>query len=161
MATNRISPLAPEAITDELRKLREQMPPYSQLTTQDGPPMRAAANVDPRFVIAAIFAAEASPYIQGALGRTPESLRQELDEAARWAAVENEMRTMLKSLVATNLARRHRLGLTALQTYSISRQLVRQPEHADLLPHVSEMKRLNKFGRTRKVKPAETPATAK
>jgi hypothetical protein len=36
---------------------------------------------------------------------------------------------MLKGVVALNLVRRHRLGTAALQSYSISRNLVRQPEH--------------------------------
>lgn len=67
----------------------------------------------------------------------------------RWNAVENELRTMLKGVAAANLARRHRLGLGALQTYSIARQLVRKKEHADLLPLVEEMRRLNPFGRKR------------
>jgi len=49
-------------------------------------------------------------------------------------------KTQLKGVGATNLVRRHRVGLAALQTYSISRQLIRQKEHVGLLPHVQGMK---------------------
>jgi len=52
---------------------------------------------------------------------------------------------MLRGVAAANLSRRHRVGLITLQTYSISRQLVRKKAHADLLPHVDGMRRLNKF----------------
>ena len=54
-----------------------------------------------------------------------------------------------EGVAAANLTRRHRVALAALQTYSISRQLVRQDAHEGLLPHVAEMKRLNRFGRRR------------
>jgi hypothetical protein len=36
--------------------------------------------------------------------------------------------------------------------------LVRKPEHADLLPHLAEMKRLNRFGRGKVKTPDEVPA---
>jgi hypothetical protein len=35
--------------------------------------------------------------------------------------------------------------------------MVRQKEHADLLPHVAEMRRVNKFGPKRRPLPAEPP----
>ncbi|HEX9981981.1 MAG TPA: hypothetical protein VGF69_01835, partial [Thermoanaerobaculia bacterium] len=38
---------------------------------------------------------------------------------------EDELRTLLEGVSAANLIRRHRLGVTVLQAYSISRQLVR------------------------------------
>ena len=99
--------------------------------------------------------------METALGTTSETLRQEKDTVARWTAAEDELRAMLKGVAAMNLIRRHRLGLKALQVYSISQQLVRESEHSYLLPHVSEMKRLNRFGRRRKTTPSEpeTPST--
>jgi hypothetical protein len=89
-------------------------------------------------------------------------LRQELDVAGRWTQAADELRAMLQGVEGANLDRRYRLGLTALQVYSISRQLVRKKENSSLLPHVAEMKRLNKFGRKRKkaATPAPQPAPA-
>lgn len=96
--------------------------------------------------------------MQNAVGHTHVELREESDAAGRWTAVEDELRAMLKGVVAANLIRRHRVGLAALQAYSISRQLIRQKEHGDLLPHVQGMKRLSKFGRRRtSVQPAPSP----
>ena len=143
------APLTPEALVEHLRELRAQIPDYGQLTTTDAAVLRRAASLNTSFVQAAINAIGASKEVQLALGRTADLLRQDADETARWSAVEDELRAMLKGVIAANLTRRHRLGLTALQAYSISRQLVRQPDRADLLPHVQEMKRLNRFGRAR------------
>jgi hypothetical protein len=66
---------------------------------------------------------------------------------------------MHKGVAAANLSRRYRLGITALQTYAIARQLVRQSEHADLMPHVEAMKRASKFGRRRRAQAAEQAPT--
>jgi len=150
-----ITLLTPEAVVEQLRVLRQQIPNYSQLTTVSSQRLRAAAAAEGPFLQASINAIGASPIVRTAVGRTPDELRVEADEASRWTAVEDELRAMLKGVVAANLMRRHRLGLTALQTYNISRQLVRKEEHADLLPHVAEMQRLNRFGRRRKVAPPE------
>ena len=50
----------------------------------------------------------------------------------------------------------HRLGLAVMQAYNVSRQLVRQEEHAHLLPHVERMAQLRKLSRRRN-KPATEP----
>jgi len=80
-------------------------------------------------------------------------LISEREDAARWSAVEDELGTLLAGVAAANLGRRHRIGLAALQIYSISRQLVRRKENADLLPHVDNMRRANLFGRRRPAAP--------
>jgi hypothetical protein len=144
------APLTPEAIVELLRTIRQQIPEYSQLTLAEAAAKRSAARVDPHFVDASIHATDASPSVQGALKRTPDSLRTEVADSVRWEVVENEMKATLQGVSAANLIRRHRIGVVALQTYTISRQLVRTPDHQDLLPHVQEMKRLNRFGRPRR-----------
>ena len=141
--------ISPDAIVEQLRAVRSQIPEYSQLTIANAQTMRAASGADRRFIEASINAIGASPMVQSAVGVPAETMRAEADEAVRWTAVEDELRAMLKGVTAANLTRRHRLGLNALQAYAISRALVRKPEHADLLPHVAEMKRTNRFGRAR------------
>jgi len=85
-------------------------------------------------------------------------LRRINDEAERWTAAIDELRALLKGLVGTNLQRRHSVGLASLQSYSITRQLVRHADHADLQPHLEEMKRNSR--RSRKPKPtAPAPTT--
>lgn len=158
-------PLTPEQIVEQLRLLRAHIPDFGPLAVPDAASLRRVANVGDELVQAATNTVGASPYIAAALGREADGMRNERVDVGRWSAVEDELRTMFKGVASANLARRHRLGLTSLQTYSISRQLVRQREHADLLPHVQEMRRVLKFGRKRRVAPEEpavvVPAPAK
>jgi hypothetical protein len=162
MATNIETPVQPELMVEQLRALRQQIPEYAQLTVSDAKTLRGPATADAGFVTAAINAIGASPVVQSAVGLTPEALRQEASEVVRWVAVEDELRAMLKGVATANLTRRHRVGLAALQAYGISRMLVRKPEHANLLPHVAEMKRLNRFGRGKaKADPLAKPPVVK
>ena len=144
------SVVTPDAIVEQLRAIRQQIPEYTQLPIPDAKAMRRVAHINPDFIDAAINAIGASGTVQNAVGRNEINLRDEQNNASRWTAVEDELRAMLRGVVAANLIRRHRVGLTVLQAYNISRQLVRQKEHADLLPHVQGMRRMNKFGRKRK-----------
>jgi len=149
--------ITPEALVEHLRTLRLQIPEYRQLARVNARALRRASQVDPVFAHAAVNTIGASSTIEDAVGRTPADLRQDEVEITRWTAVEDELKAMLKGVSAANLVRRHRLGLAALQAYNISQQLVRHPDHADLLPHVEGMKRLNKFGRRRAKAPVEPP----
>jgi hypothetical protein len=153
---NIIEPITPEVLVAGLRAYRERIPDYTQLPTLSSKILRSAAATNIHFVHASINAVGTSSYVQGAIGTTDETLWKDADESARWTAVEDELRALLQGVAAGNLIRRHRLGLTALQVYSISRQLIRKPEHSNLLPHVAEMKRQNRFGRRRYSEPAET-----
>ena len=104
---------------------------------------RTSAHAD--FILASINTVGTSPHIAAAISSDNFALLAEREEADRWSAVEDELRTLLEGVAASNLARRHRIGLTALQVYSIARQLTRKREHADLLPHVENMRRTNPF----------------
>ena len=148
-----IVPIAPEDLVAQLRGFRQRIPDYGQITTIAAGQLRRAAAVKPALVYASVNAIGASNVVQDAVGKTPAEVLQVQGDAARWSAVEDELRAMLKGVSAANLARRHFVGFTALQAYGVARRLVRQKEHADLLPHVDEMKRLS-----RRRKKADTPA---
>jgi len=154
----------PEDVVAQLRAIRQTIPDYGQVPVATRKAMRAASAVSVHFVNASINAIGASSIVQTTVGRTPEDLLRESNDVARWSAVEDELCAMLKGVAATNLARRHRLGLTALQTYGVTRQLARKPENADLLPHLSIMQSLNRFGRKKKTSdqnPSPNPVPAK
>jgi len=142
--------LTPEQVVEQLRVMRQQIPEFVQLSSaREIKQLRRLAKVDDEFMREGIGAVGASPVVQEAIGNTPEDLYQAEDEIARWAVAESEMRSMLRGIAAANLVRRHRIGLAMLQVYSVSRQLVRQEEHAHLLPHVQRMKQVRNFGRRR------------
>jgi hypothetical protein len=149
-------PISPDDLISQLRVLRDQIPNYQHLPVLDAKSIRRVAHVDVDFMQASFNAIGASNPVEAAVQESADELRQELDVAGRWTQVADELRSMLQGVEGANLDRRHRLGLVALLAYSISRALVRKKENSALLPHVAEMKRLNKFGRKRKT--AATPA---
>ncbi|HEV7242306.1 MAG TPA: hypothetical protein VGQ36_23955 [Thermoanaerobaculia bacterium] len=151
--------LTPEQVVDQLRALRTQIPEFVQLpNNRELKQIKRLARVNVDFAREAMNAVGASDIVQNVIGNTPDELHQAEDEVARWTAVETELRSMLRGVVAANLVRRHRIGHAALQAYNVSRQLVRQEDHANLLPHVETMSRLPRYGRRRLKPPAAPPA---
>ncbi len=150
--------LTPDAVLVQLMALRQQIPDFTQLQIPDAQTLRSAANVGPVFVQTAIETVRNSGPVQSALGQNPDDMQQEALAADQWSAVERELRSLLQGVSATNLVRRHKVGMTALQTYNISRQLVRgKAPQVDLIPRIAEMRRANRFGR--KPKGSQTPGT--
>ncbi|HEX9981936.1 MAG TPA: hypothetical protein VGF69_01610 [Thermoanaerobaculia bacterium] len=149
-----VATLTPEQFTEQVRALRQHVPGFAPLAVPQSVGLHRSANVDDSLVQAGISAVAASSAISSALGRTGDDLTQERAEVIRWRVAEDELRTLLEGVSAANLIRRHRLGVTVLQAYSISRQLVRTENFADLLPHVDTMRRLNKLGRRKRVEVA-------
>jgi hypothetical protein len=153
-------PFTPEQIVEQLRMLRQHVPDFGPLTVPDARSLRRTAHVNAELVQAAINTLGASKFISSAIGNNADEVLAERVDVGRWSAVEDELRAILQGVSAANLSRRHRIGLITLQTYSISRQLVRNKRNADLLPHVDGMRRVNTFGRRRRSTPAVDPAVA-
>ncbi|HVR40643.1 MAG TPA: hypothetical protein VMU84_16225 [Thermoanaerobaculia bacterium] len=152
--------LTPEEVVRQLRAVWAQIS-LPETSAAPAALRRRLAHVDAKFVQAAVNATGASNVVQQALGRTDEDLRQEIDVAARWSAVADELRGMLQSVLGANTVRRQRIGLAALQTYKICQQLARDDVHERLGAHIAEMKKLNKFGRSRKKAPQPVPEPIK
>ena len=153
------APLSPEEFVLQLRALRARIP-QPEPATAPLAIIHRLAHVDPNFVQASINAAGTTAEVQVVLGRTDADLREEMEVSNRWTAVTDEGRALLKELVTTNTIRRQRVGLAALQTYQVCRQLARDERHATrLAAHIAEMKRLNKFGRSRRKPAGAEPAS--
>jgi hypothetical protein len=133
--------LTPEQIVEQLRILRQHIPDSAPLAIPASASLRPAAGVRDELVQNAADTIGASPVIASAVGTTADDMRSERTDVSRWKAVETELQAMHQGVVSANLGRRYRLGLKSLQTYSIARQLVRDPEYAHLRPHVDAMRR--------------------
>lgn len=151
------TPLTPEQIVEHLRMLRGHVPDFGPLPTPTAAALRTTAAIPAELILASINTVGASEHLAAAITSDAPTLLSEREDIGRWSAVEDELRAMLDGVAAANLARRHRLGLAALQTYSIARQLARRKEHADLLPHIENMRRANRFGRRRPKQDAKPP----
>jgi hypothetical protein len=157
---NDLPMLTPEEVIEQLRVLQQRIPEFVQLPKdRRKQQFQRIARLNPEFAREAFSAVGASDIVQNFIGNTPDELHQAEDEMARWTAVRSELRALLRGVEAAVLVRRQRIGLAALQTYAVSRQLVERGEHMQLLPHVERMSQLPRYGR-RRVKPAAEPQPA-
>jgi len=148
----------PDALVAQIRAMRALVPEYAQIPAQERRKMfMVAKNTDPEFVQASINGMTASPAMEQGVAQTAVEMRADTVAANSWMAVEAEARAFLEGVVTANLVRRYRIGKNALVAYGLAKRLVRQKEHAELLPHLEAMKQFNRFG-IRKRKAAETPA---
>jgi hypothetical protein len=148
-------PLEPAEMIAVLREFQARIPHFRQLTPAQAIAIRKAATLDRDWVNLTIHALSASPAVQTTVGATHEELLAEIDDLNRWGAVESELYALIKGVAAAILIRRHRVGLKALQIYGLARQLIRQPEHADLIPIVEQLQQMNKLGKRKKKKDEE------
>jgi hypothetical protein len=150
--------LTPEVVIEQLRAIRAQMPEITPITPKQRRALRRRGQASEGILQASINVIGASENVAAAVGQPIGDVRAMQDESNRWTAVEDELRTLLNGVSGTNLSRRERLALIAAQAYTIGAQLVRDPAHAVLVPHVQEIKRLKKIERRKKTAPGENPA---
>ncbi len=137
--------LTPEQVVEQLRTLQAQVSEIVPLTAKQRSILREQTRVSPAVVQASINVIGASDSISQAVGQPATDVRQMVDEADRWTAVEAELRAALNGVTGANLVRRQRIALITTQAYQIGQQLVRDPGHAELLPHLLEVKRLRRL----------------
>ena len=156
--------ITPEQVVEQLRALQAQIGPVVPLTFAQRRTLREQAKLPQPVVEASINIIGASDNVSQAVGQPAADVRQMLDDIARWTAVEGELRAALNGVAGANLIRRQRVARLSQQAYNIGRQLARDPDHAVLLPHLQEVKRLRSFSRRKKheseppAQPAPAPA---
>ncbi|HEX6095118.1 MAG TPA: hypothetical protein VF432_02250 [Thermoanaerobaculia bacterium] len=149
-------PIEAAELLETLERVQERIAGFRPLTNEEIIAIRKASSLDRDWVVQAVGALGASEKLQAVVGATPEDLFVEIADERQWDRAERQMRALLNGLAATNLARRHRIGVKALQIYGIARHLVRQPEHSHLIPFVERLQQMNKLGkRKKKTPPAE------
>lgn len=142
--------LTPEEVIEQARAMRDRIPEFAPLAKeQKTGRMKRLARVDPAVFRASVGAVGTSNLVQSAIGNTPGELLEAQEEMTRWSVAEHELRALLEGVAAANLVRRHQLGEAAEKAYNVSRPLSQLREHANLVPHVEEIKRLRKLSRRR------------
>jgi hypothetical protein len=149
--------LTPETIVEQLRGISGQLPEATPMTADQRTNVRNRARTakNGEILQTTISMVGTTDVISNAVGHDADGVRQLCDESNRWAVVEDELRSLLNGVSSANLVRRQQLAAIADTAYGVGQQLVRNPEHAALVPHVAEIKRLKSFGRRKK--PATTP----
>jgi hypothetical protein len=149
--------VTPESAVAQLRALRSQIGEVTPLTREQRKTLRDRARTSNPILQASINVIGALDNVSQAVGQPADVVRQMNDDANRWTAVEDELRTLLSGVAGANLIRRQRIALIATQAYSIGSQLARDPAYAVLVPHVQEIKRLKSFKRRKKA--AQAPGS--
>jgi hypothetical protein len=149
--------VTPESVIESVRALRAQIPNYVQLPIPAARALGSVSSLNPEFTQAAIHAVGASQTVQATVGQTAEELQAAVEATARWTMVRDELKATLDGVTSAVLTMKHSLGQSILLTYTVSKKLVKVPQHADLLPHVALMRKTNRLGRSRK---AQTPVPA-
>jgi hypothetical protein len=149
--------LEPEPVVDQLRAIRLQIAEVTPLTSAERNLLRRRAKTSNSVLQASINMISAHEQVSLAVAQPAESVRRLYDEANRWTAVEDELRTMLNGIAGANLVRRQRIALIAGQAYNIGAQLARDPANAVLRPQVEEIKRLKRVTRRKKAGDATQP----
>ncbi|HEX7191531.1 MAG TPA: hypothetical protein VF381_08150 [Thermoanaerobaculia bacterium] len=143
--------LEPEVVVDQLRAIRNQIADVTPLTAEQRKAVRNIADrVNNEILQESINVIGAADLVQQSVGQQPTDVRALNEESNRWTAVESELRTMLNAVAGANLIRRQRLALIAGRAYDVGAALAKDPEHAMLVPHVTEIKRLKRLLRGRK-----------
>jgi len=149
-----------ETFITELRTLRSKLDEVAPLSKEQRKLVKQRLRtLTTPIVEASINVIGVLDNVSQAMGQPLEDVRQLQDDSLRWEAVADEVRALLNGIEGSNLIRRQRLALIAMQAYAIGSQLAKDPDKAVLVPHVEEVKRLK--ANSRRKKPAQTaPAPA-
>ena len=150
---------AAQALITEIRALREKIPNFIVSTDKDARRKLApAASVPADFVERMAVAAETNAALAGKEKIDPVQARDLMAYAEAFGPLADEVEALVNFIRHSVTAARNKAGSDALTTYAIARRLARRPEHADLVPHVTDMRRtLGARARKPKAK-AEQPA---
>ena len=148
--------LSPEQLVEALRALEAQIPSVVPMTPAQRRAVSEQTRVSDDVIQSSINLIDMSDTIAQAVGMPAADVREIVDEANRWMAVEGELRTALNGVAGANLIRRQRVAQITRQAYNLARHLVRLPGHDLLIPLVEHVKHLRKLA-SRRRRAAETP----
>jgi hypothetical protein len=153
------TPIKPSDAVQQLRSVRDGVPRFVQLRKAQAKSMTRVASLDPLFLDAAFAAISESAVLRDAVEATDEQLRAQRQDTAEWQSVVEEVDALRQGVNSTVKMQRHQLATIALQAYAVARNLIRNGQHPDLVPHVEAMAKLLRFGK-RKVDAAKVAPKA-
>jgi hypothetical protein len=151
--------LSAQEVLDQLRALQQQLPDIAPLTKEERALVRRQGKLPANIVEATMSVIDNSDPVQSAIGQPAGDARQFVSDNADWRSVEDQFRAALKSVSDANLVRNQRASILAARAYLIGQQVARDPNNAELRPHLDQVKRLRALASRRKktAKPAPAP----
>src|SRR5437764_13490222 len=89
-----VDPITADELIAELRRLRDRIPMFQQLTRSQARSMVRVAHLDPEFVEAGVHSISAHAIATAHTGHSQEELQTIQQEHDRWTAVEAELQAM-------------------------------------------------------------------
>jgi len=147
-------------VLEDLRALKQKIPNLVvPVTKGERRKLAPAAAVPADFVERMAVAVETDSRLVRGGGLTPQETRTMMSYVESFGPLADEMEALVGLIRHSITAARHKVAVEALITYSLARRLAERPEHADLIPHVADMRRaLGPRGR-RKTKSEPEPET--
>lgn len=146
-----------QARVAELRAMRQLIPRFVIPTQKGGrQPLISTASVPAQFIELTSMATVNTPALTRGEGATAAEVRDLQSYADAYGPVADELEAFAQFLRYSIAAAKSRAGNEALTTYALATRLARRPEHADLVPHVADMRRA--LGRGRRSKTADATA---
>lgn len=142
--------LTAEQFTERLRDLLTQIDAVMQLTAQERRAVRQRLKLPGTVIRAQATLIGASDRIAQAVGQSVDETFTMISDADRWEAVADELKALWSGIAGANLQRRYTITIITKQAYAIAQGLIRDHQHADLVPHVEEVKRLKSLTSRRK-----------
>lgn len=133
---------------EEVRTMRNKIPNLVLPSSPgDHRRMIRAATLPPEFIeLTAVAVANSSALVREG-GANPDRTRDLMAFASAYEPLADELEALVQFIRFSVTAARHTAGTDALTTYELAKRLARRPEHADLAPHVEDMRRALKGGR--------------
>ena len=133
---------AAQAFVDQLRRMRETIPHFAIPTLKSG---RRTLNSLTSLPAAFIELTAMARTNNGALVRggatTPAETRDLIAYGEAYSPVADELEAFAQFIRYSIAAARAKAADEALNTYALARRLARRAAHADLAPHVADMRR--------------------
>jgi hypothetical protein len=147
---------AAQALVQEIRAMREKIPhfvfPESKRARRQ---IASVASLPAPFIeLSAVAVTNSNSLVRGGAA-DPEKVRDMMSFAEAYLPFADELDAMSSFVRHTVASAKHEAGKEALTTYALAQRLAKQPETADLAPHVADM-RIALGKRARKAKAPKT-----
>jgi len=136
---------ASEALAAEVRQaidaLFQRIPRLEMPHPLTAPHVRGARTVSRQFIESMIAAVEQRPELQRLETFDLDEARETLQFNDAFRQIVDRLNTLVASINYTMEARKAKVAFDAMRTYAIAKGMARDPEGAELVPHLENLKR--------------------
>jgi len=131
-----------QARVEEIRAFRQQIPNFVIPAFKgERRKLAPAASVPPEFVERVAVAVRNSQALVRGGAPDPEQARDLMSYAEAYGPVADELEALAEFVRHSVTTAKNKAGSDALTTYALAQRLAKRPEHAELVPHVEDMRR--------------------